>query len=400
MATKLAKDTVGNIKPGSKPIEMRDAKVPGLIFRVQPSGVRSYIVEWARGKRTTLGRHPTMTLATARTCAMRALAEAAEHGEPNRVRRKAKGRTEVRTFGDFIRERYAPHLLATAKAGKATLACIAKHYAHLYAKDLAAISRADFDTFKAARLRDGIQPVTVNRDLDRLKAALGMAVEWELLATHPLKAVRRIKRGIENRVRYLSRSEESALRRALQVREDEASARRESGNAWRAERGRESLPSIQGYVDHLQPITLLALNTGLRRGELTQLTWADIDLAGKTLTVRAGYAKSGKARHVPLNAESIAVLKRWRGQRKPKPADRLFAVASIATSWAGLMNSAGIDGFRFHDCRHTFASKLVMAGVDLNTVRELLGHGDIKMTLRYAHLAPERLAEAVARLAT
>ena len=73
-------------------------------------------------------------------------------------------------------------------------------------------------------------------------------------------------------------------------------------------------------------------------------------------------------------------------------------MTDIKTAWGNLVKAAYIDDFRFHDLRHTFASNLVMASVDLNTVRELLGHSDIKMTLRYAHLAPEHKAAAVEKL--
>ena len=73
-------------------------------------------------------------------------------------------------------------------------------------------------------------------------------------------------------------------------------------------------------------------------------------------------------------------------------------LTSIKSSFSSLLKRAGIKNFRFHDLRHTFASKLVMASVDLNTVGELLGHSDIKMTLRYAHLAPEKKREAVERI--
>jgi integrase len=121
------------------------------------------------------------------------------------------------------------------------------------------------------------------------------------------------------------------------------------------------------------------------------------------LTVVAEHAKSGRARHGPLNEEAVRVVKKCRtgdvnvaGYVFPGTGgDRLI---DVKTAWKPLLQVARVTGFRFHDLRHTFASRLVMAGVDLNTVRELLGHADLKMTLRYAHLAPEHKAAAVAKL--
>lgn len=360
-----------------------------MALRVLPSGVKTYAVLWGRGKAHAIGRHPVMTLDGARSAAQLVLAAIAANGQPD----SGKPARGALTFGRYMDEHYGPHVEATAKAGAATVANIKTQFGHLYARELTKVSRADFDGFKAARLKDGISPVTVNRDLDRLKAALSMAVEWGLLAANPLAKVKRIKRDIEDRIRYLAKGEETRLRKALEARETAAQKRRARGNAWRSARGRELLPAFLGYSDHLAPLTLIALNTGLRRGELTQLQWADVDLAGKRLTVRAGYAKSGKTRHIPLNSEALAVLKTLARAGAGKGA--LFAVSTLPKSWAALMTAAKIENFRFHDLRHTFASKLVMAGVDLNTVRELLGHSDIKMTLRYAHLAPEHKAAAV-----
>ncbi len=103
-----------------------------------------------------------------------------------------------------------------------------------------------------------------------------------------------------------------------------------------------------------------------------------------------------------MNSEALDVLKRW--EKQSSDDGLVFASPSggrfdnIQSSWEALTADAKLADFRFHDLRHDFASKLVMAGVDLNTVRELLGHGDIKMTLRYAHLAPDKLADAVAKI--
>jgi integrase len=103
-----------------------------------------------------------------------------------------------------------------------------------------------------------------------------------------------------------------------------------------------------------------------------------------------------------LNEGALSVLRDWQEQRKESelvfPSADGGRMDNISTSWEHLVKAAEIKNFRFHDLRHDFASKLVMSGVDLNTVRELLGHADIKMTLRYAHLAPEKLATAVSKL--
>lgn len=390
MRDKLTATVATNAKPQAKPYEIADIEMRGLLLRVQPSGVKSWIVTWGRGKRKTLGRFPVITVAAARVQALKALAESASHGAPLAViDAKAPKPT---TLGDYMANRYGPHLAATAKAGKATAAAIQAVFGGWYEKRLDKITLADWDTLKAERLKSKIQPATINRDLDRMKAALSQAVAWGLVPANPLASAKRIKRGIERRVRYLKPNEAKALRAALDAREARRKAERLSWERWRKERGREPLGAFHGYTDHLAPMVLLALNTGLRRGELTQITWGDVDLRAKVLTVRAGYAKSGKERHVPLNKEALAVLKQW---HKSRPEGRLFPVAQINTAWERLMTDAKITNFRFHDCRHDFASRLVMAGVSLAVVRDLLGHGSIEMTERYAHLAPEQGARAV-----
>lgn len=205
------------------------------------------------------------------------------------------------------------------------------------------------------------------------------------------------------KVRWLSDDEETRLRAALDAREERERAARESANAWRAARGYELMPDLRdvAFVDHLKPAVLVSLNTGLRLGELLKLDWQHVNLDRAILTVIDASAKSGKQRHIPLNDEALATLKAWREQSNNAivfaSADGAVRV-DVKTAWQKLLKDAEITKFRWHDMRHHFASRLVMAGVDLNTVRELLGHADLTMTLRYAHLAPEHLSAAVAKL--
>ena len=129
-----------------------------------------------------------------------------------------------------------------------------------------------------------------------------------------------------------------------------------------------------------------------------------IDLERALLTVAGDTEgnKTEKSRHVPLNREARAVLWNWITHREPAgllfPGRHGERLDNISNGWERLRQEAQLDDFRWHDLRHTFASKLVMAGVDLNAVRELLGHASLDMTLRYAHLAPEHKSAAVAKL--
>jgi hypothetical protein len=137
------------------------------------------------------------------------------------------------------------------------------------------------------------------------------------------------------------------------------------------------------------------VNTGLRRGELLALRWESIDFSRQILTVEGGTAKSRQTRHVPLNDEAIRELKRWHEQANG--GQRVFeSRTSFKSAWASLLKRAKITKFRWHDLRHHFG--LVQGGVPLNTVRDLLGHSSVAMSLRYAHLAPDQRREAVARL--
>jgi site-specific recombinase XerD len=191
------------------------------------------------------------------------------------------------------------------------------------------------------------------------------------MSTNPLASVKRYRENA-SKLRWLNRKEEKAVRKA--IRTDAA-----SGAAHEAE------------FD-------LALNTGMRRGEQFFLEWRDCDLKRGKLTVKG---KTG-VRPIEANRNARAALRRLHkisGAGKYVSPDASDDVKRDARRWLEhAVKDAGIDHFRWHDLRHTFASRLVMAGVDIRTVQELLGHKSITMTMRYAHLAPSHLRAAVEKM--
>jgi integrase len=382
---------------------VRDTDLKGFVVRLRASGRHTYGVNYGRGRFLTLGGSDRLTAGKARKAARDALAQTSLEGAPAMARRKKN----ALTLKAYLDESYEPWAKSHLKTADETLARLRVTFKDFLTSRLSDLTPFTIERWRTARLsRDGVSRATINRDLVCLRAAIGKAVSWGHLKTHPLAGVKPYRVDSKKIVRFLSEAEEKRLRDALTHRDDARRRERESANQWRGDRGYDEWPPLGTYTDHLTPLTLLALNTGLRRGELFHLRWGDVALDRAVLTVQGASAKSGETRHLPLNSEAVSVLKTWKGDATPDSGllvfpsadDREQPLEDIKTAWLALVRKAKIADFRFHDCRHHFASRLVQAGVDLNTVRELLGHADIKMVLRYAHLAPETKAAAVARL--
>jgi integrase len=324
--------------------------------------------------------------------------------EAKKRERQAAKLAMSQTLDGFLIHNYEPWATSQRKSGPATVKRIRSNFDHLTNRPLHEISLWVIEKWRSERLKGGKAGTTINRDVTSLKACLSRAVEWGVLDENPLQKLRPIRTDNLSRARYLTADEERSLRKTLLERDEQLCDRRESGNKWRRERHHATLPdlSVRFFSDYLRPMVLLTMNTGLRRGEVLQLKWPDVDLLQRKVVIRGDNAKSGKTRYVPLNDEALSMLQRWRPSAEAMgwvfPAHDGGRLTSIKTSWRRVLKNAAITDFRWHDLRHHFASRLVMKGVDLNTVRELLGHSDLSMTLRYAHLSPEHKADAVARL--
>lgn len=211
------------------------------------------------------------------------------------------------------------------------------------------------------------KPATVNRLIATLSHMFTKAVEWEMVEEGILKRIRNVKmiKGESKRLRYLSQEECQGL-----------------------------LIQCHG---HLWEIVTLALNTGMRKGEILSLKWDQVDL--KHGFILLDRTKNGERREIPLNVTVKGVLQST--VRRIDTPSVFYDTSTgkpyrdIKKSFHTAMRRAGIKDFRFHDLRHTFASHLVMAGVDITTVSRLLGHKSLTMTLRYAHLAPSHMVKAV-----
>ncbi len=411
MQAKLNTSTIKTLQPADKPYEVVDSDLKGFLLRVQPTGRKtfyfSYRSQSGSRKRIKLGAlGPAMTVQQARDQATVYAGEVATgkdvQGEKVRRRREAIVESQS-TLNAFMENHYLPWALANLKSGQQSVDRIKSSFPDWLPLPMREITIPKVERWRVQRRKLKRKPTTINRAVNSLRAVLTKAVEWEVLSQHPLEGLKPLTIDNSPKVRYLSPGEEQALMGALSGRDSKMKASRTRGNEHRKARDYPLLPDLVPltFADRMEPLIILSLKTGMRRGELFDLEWPSVDLDNRVITVRAETAKSSKTRHIPLNNTAYQTIKAWQEQNPGQhglvfPADKGGRLNNVRKSWASILELAQITGFRWHDMRHDFASKLVMSGAHLNTVRELCGHSSLNTTLRYAHLAPDHKAEAVA----
>ncbi|HAU0830007.1 TPA: phage integrase [Legionella pneumophila] len=401
MKAKINNTLVKKLLPKDKEYEVHDTDLKGFILRVFPSGTMRYVCQYKRGGKINIGTVGVITPAQAREKAVEILNDFNKGIDPKTKR----GSNKLKTLGEFFENEYRPWVLTHHKRGDKTLATITRCFDKLFSKFLEEITPSIIEQWRIKRLNDGISNATLNRDIGTLKSLFTKAVEWGFIKENYLKNLKLSKIDRAPKVRYLSFDEERNLRQALAEREEQLKQDRKRGNEWRQVRGYDLLPEYQenDHCNYLTSMVLISINTGLRQGELFHLTWEMIDLQERSIIISGEITKNNSSRYIPLNDETYKIIKQLfeksslkKGLVFPSKDNKPFN--NIKRSWKTVLKKAQITEFRWHDLRHHFASKLVMAGIDLNTVRELLGHSDIKMTLRYAHLAPEHKIKAVNKI--
>jgi len=231
-----------------------------------------------------------------------------------------------------------------------------KHLASFFgARCLHEITPLDVEKYKVQRL-EKVAPATVNRELACLKHMFNKAIEWGKAEENPTLKVK-LLREENKRVRYLEKEETQAL--------------------------------LDACSERLRPIVITALNTGMRKSEILNLKWSEVDLIRRKIYIYD--TKSGKPRDVYINEWLVDTLLDL--PKHPKSpylfcSEKGKSYGSIRKSFETAKKKAGIEDLRFHDLRHNLASHLAMAGVGSETLQEILGHRDYRMTRRYTHLSP------------
>ena len=232
-----------------------------------------------------------------------------------------------------------------------------------FGNDIDNITPQSIENFKAVML-EKYSKAYVNRYLACLKTIFNTGIKNSLIKYNPMIAVKMLKEDNE-KIRYLTEEEEIRL--------------------------------FQNLPEHLKPIVTCALQTGLRRSNILKLRWELVDLEYRFIEVLSQHNKGHKIIKIPISDKLLEVL-----NSMPRISEYVFCnpdtkmpYKDLSTSFKTACKRAGINNFRFHDLRHTVATRLVEKGIDLRVVQELMAHSTIVTTQRYMHPTPKRKLEAI-----
>ena len=371
---KLTDTAVARLRPREREYAVWDSRVPGLGVRVRPTGGRSWVVLLGAGgrtKRVSLGPVSAKSAAEARREALRRQADP----EPEKTAGPAN---LVPLFRDFVAGPWKDaHFTRYKPSSRQTASCYLKRQL------LPAFGSKPLDRIAPGHVRQWFDrysrtaPGGANRALNILRQIMNFAAACSHVESNPTQRIPPNRRPALTR--FLSRDEVRRLHEVLD----------------RQTRGRDRQQA---------DIIRLLLLTGCRRGEIAGLRWSEV--RGGMLALAD--SKTGP-RTVPLNTQARAVLDRQpRGEGPfvfPSPLDSTRSRYPDLRFWYRIRREAGIGDVRLHDLRHTMASHAVMNGVPVPVVSRLLGHSNVRMTLRYAHLtdreteaAAERVGQAMAQI--
>lgn len=272
------------------------------------------------------------------------------------------------TFGDMMQRYLAERSIMKAPKSRVRDGSALKHLLPVFGeKLLAEVTPKSLVAYRSQRRSKGAATATINKELQLVRHAFNLAErEWEWCCTNPMRIV--ALEPAHNKIdRWLREDEEARLFNASPL--------------W------------------LQGIMTFALNTGMRQGEILALQWHDVDFCRGTLVVMK--SKNRERRTIPLNNVVYDLLSRKRAAgEKDGPVfntgcGNKLKARYLVRAFTKVRSRAGLPDFRFHDLRHTFASRLVQKGIDLYRVQLLLGHKTGAMTQRYAHHCPESLRDGV-----
>jgi site-specific recombinase XerD len=272
----------------------------------------------------------------------------------------------IKAHKDFrqLCEKYIEYAKDNKKSWRRDISSIGNMMPFFEKYRLSAITPQMIEEYKHERKRDGVTNATINRELACLKHMFNLAITWQMARKNPVIPVKFLKET-NQRDEWLTPEEIKRL--------------------------------LNACSKHLKPIVHTALNTGMRLNEILNLKWSDVNLEQNVIMLDE--TKSGTPRQIPINNSLRPTLLNLASKENEGPVFlNKFGkqMKSVRTQFENALRRAGIKRkITFHDLRHTFATHLVMGGVDLVAVKELLGHKTIRMTLRYSHLSSQHKRHAV-----